>query len=659
MSSSIFTQTTGLSPGVDGAPDAIQTGTIIKANVDGQITAFRWYNFSSWTAAETWTMFIWGTSAQGALVQQSYSYPAGGRPAGYQTVNLTTPLSVTAGQIFLVSIYRSSGKYTYGAGAELQSAITSPDGNLTAFANGTVPSTFDNNTTNGRYDYFDSSARPTSSYNGGAYFVDVVFEPTAATLHGSATGTVSFIGAATGHKNPHGSSAGSLGFTGSATGTTPAVATKHGSATGTVSFTGSVTGHTPSVAKGWQATWTSYWPEAGTVVKSGSATGTVTFTGTAVGHKAPHGSATGSLSLTGLASGHRAPHGASTGSLGFIGTVSGHKVAGGAASGSLTFTGTISGHAPVVGVTHGSATGGIAFTGAATGHRTQHGLTTGAVAFTGGAIGHRTQHGLVTGVVAFTGTAGGHAPTVGGASGVAKGSLAFSGTASGHTDHHGSVRGSVAFSGVSTGHVSKSGSATGALVLTGAATGHAPTVGLRHGAVAGSLTFTGSASGHKAPRGSAVGAVSFTASASGRVDRHGSATGTITFIGTVAGQFSKGFPDLTVLVTVLAGWTAIALTDWSAFVDMEEPINAKSEREYLRLGVTPPDDISTDLLNSAAVQVSIDGGAPLPATLSNGKVFFPTGTGTDSPLPVGNHIADIYLATADEKPTITVGFTVV
>jgi hypothetical protein len=157
------------------------------------------------------------------------------------------------------------------------------------------------------------------------------------TVSGTAAGTVSFTGAATGTVTNHqvnGTAAGTVTFTGAGAGTV----THHqylGTAAGTVSFTGA---------------------GAGTVTHhqySGTAAGTVTFTGAAVGTVTAHavqGTAAGTVSFTGAATGTVTRHA-------YVGT----------GAGTVTWTGHGTGSiiSPAV---NGTAAGTVSFVGVARGN---------------------------------------------------------------------------------------------------------------------------------------------------------------------------------------------------------------------------------------------------------------------------------------------------
>lgn len=163
--------------------------------------------------------------------------------------------------------------------------------------------------------------------------------------NGSASGSFSFTGSASGEASHEGSANGTLSFTGSADG-----ATDHsGDANGTFAWTGAADGTAPSS------------------LRSGSAVGTFTFLGNANGEALHNGSAAGSFAWGGTASG-TTPHE-------------------GSATGSFIFTGSADGTAPGVAGSSGSASGAFTFAGTANGQTAHGGSAEGTFTFTGEAIG--------------------------------------------------------------------------------------------------------------------------------------------------------------------------------------------------------------------------------------------------------------------------------
>uniref|UniRef100_A0A832I353 DUF4082 domain-containing protein n=1 Tax=Eiseniibacteriota bacterium TaxID=2212470 RepID=A0A832I353_UNCEI len=143
----------------DGQP--IEIGMKFRTTVDGLVTGVRYHKGAAWTTG-TRVGHLW--SAAG--VQLAEVTFAGETASGWQQMLFTTPVAVTAGETYVVSVHSSSGHYGYTTsyfGAALER------GRLIAIANG------DASGPNGVYRY-GASGFPTSTYNASNYWVDVVFE---------------------------------------------------------------------------------------------------------------------------------------------------------------------------------------------------------------------------------------------------------------------------------------------------------------------------------------------------------------------------------------------------------------------------------------------------------------------------------------------------
>jgi hypothetical protein len=132
---------------------SVELGLKFTPSLNGTISAIRFYKFADNTGTHTGT--LWSSSgtelATGTFSNESVE--------GWQQLNLSTPVQVTAGTTYVASYHTSSGHYAV-TGQGLSSAVTS--GPLTVPANGGV------------YAYGSSTIFPSSSYNGSNYWVDVV-----------------------------------------------------------------------------------------------------------------------------------------------------------------------------------------------------------------------------------------------------------------------------------------------------------------------------------------------------------------------------------------------------------------------------------------------------------------------------------------------------
>ena len=148
-----------------GAADAADTSAVnlglqFQASSDGTVTGIRFYKEADNTGTHTGSLWTAGGTrlATGTFTGESAS--------GWQELDFSAPVPVTAGLTYAVSYHTSTGHYAYTSGG-LASAVT--NGPLTAQASGGV------------YAYGSADAFPTSSFNAANYWVDVVYSPSSGT----------------------------------------------------------------------------------------------------------------------------------------------------------------------------------------------------------------------------------------------------------------------------------------------------------------------------------------------------------------------------------------------------------------------------------------------------------------------------------------------
>jgi hypothetical protein len=142
-----------------GDPSSVELGVKFTASNNGYITGVRFYKSAANTGTHTGTLWsATGTKlATGTFTNESTQ--------GWQQLNFTTPVAVTAGTTYVASYYDPNGHYAVTSGG-FNSAVT--NGPLTALASGTNG--------NGVYLY-SQDAFPSASYNASNYWVDVVYTP--------------------------------------------------------------------------------------------------------------------------------------------------------------------------------------------------------------------------------------------------------------------------------------------------------------------------------------------------------------------------------------------------------------------------------------------------------------------------------------------------
>lgn len=143
----------------DGQP--IEPGMKFRATEDGLVTGVRYYKGSGWTSG-TRTGHLWSYPAGTQLAEVEFT---GESASGWQEATFPTPVAVTAGTTYVVSVFSSAGNYAFD-GAYFANALARPP--LRALADG-------EDGPNGVYHY-GSAGYPTSNFNASNYWVDVVYE---------------------------------------------------------------------------------------------------------------------------------------------------------------------------------------------------------------------------------------------------------------------------------------------------------------------------------------------------------------------------------------------------------------------------------------------------------------------------------------------------
>ena len=142
---------------VDAADtSAVNLGVQFRASSDGTITGVRFYKEPDNTGAHTGSLW---TSGGTLLATGTFS---GESASGWQELDFSTPVPVTAGTTYVASYHTDAGHYAITSSG-LSSAVA--NGPLTALAAGGV------------YAYGSGNVFPSSSFNASNYWVDVVYTP--------------------------------------------------------------------------------------------------------------------------------------------------------------------------------------------------------------------------------------------------------------------------------------------------------------------------------------------------------------------------------------------------------------------------------------------------------------------------------------------------
>jgi hypothetical protein len=155
--SSLFKSTDVPATVTDNDPNSVELGVKFQTSTTGQVTAIRFYKGPQNTGSHTG--HLWNSA--GALLATAVF--TNETASGWQQINLSSPVTLTAGATYIVS-YHSNGFYSsnfnYFAGVHTSGPLTAAAGS------------------NGIYAYGSSTIFPTLSFNSTNYWVDVVFVST-------------------------------------------------------------------------------------------------------------------------------------------------------------------------------------------------------------------------------------------------------------------------------------------------------------------------------------------------------------------------------------------------------------------------------------------------------------------------------------------------
>ena len=151
-----------MTPAIPNANDgpAIEVGVKFRSSLFGHVTAIRYYKGSQHTGTHVGS--LWSSSGT-RLATATFTNETA---SGWQQVNLTPPVFISANTTYVASYHSAAGYYAVTPNHFLQATANPP---LTALADGTDGQ-------NGIYRY-GASAFPNQSYQQSNYWVDVVFVP--------------------------------------------------------------------------------------------------------------------------------------------------------------------------------------------------------------------------------------------------------------------------------------------------------------------------------------------------------------------------------------------------------------------------------------------------------------------------------------------------
>ncbi|MBD2210844.1 Ig-like domain-containing protein [Nostoc linckia FACHB-104] len=144
--------------------NAVELGVKFRSNVDGYITGVRFYKGAGNTGTHTGT--LWSSTGQ-QLATATFTNET---TSGWQTVNFTNPVLISANTVYVASYYAPAGNYAVDLGYFANSGIS--NGPLYLLRDGESGS-------NGIYKY--GGGFPDSSFQSANYWVDILFIPSIAT----------------------------------------------------------------------------------------------------------------------------------------------------------------------------------------------------------------------------------------------------------------------------------------------------------------------------------------------------------------------------------------------------------------------------------------------------------------------------------------------
>ena len=146
-----------------GDPNGVELGVKFTSSEAGFVTGIRFYKSSANTGTHVGNLWTTG----GVLLASAVF--TGETASGWQQVNFSSSVAVTAGTTYVASYYAPEGNYSFNSSFFGTAGVNNPP--LQALANNISP--------NGVYIYDSASAFPSFSYNATNYWVDVVFNTTA------------------------------------------------------------------------------------------------------------------------------------------------------------------------------------------------------------------------------------------------------------------------------------------------------------------------------------------------------------------------------------------------------------------------------------------------------------------------------------------------
>jgi hypothetical protein len=152
---------------VDTGPDsAVELGVTFKADVSGTIGGIRFYKASTNTGIHVGNLWSCGNASCSTGTNLGSVTFSGETASGWQQMNFSTPVAITAGALYVASYHTNVGHYSDSLNYFATAGVENPP--LHALANGVSGG-------NGVFAYGSTSAFPANTWNSSNYWVDVVF----------------------------------------------------------------------------------------------------------------------------------------------------------------------------------------------------------------------------------------------------------------------------------------------------------------------------------------------------------------------------------------------------------------------------------------------------------------------------------------------------
>jgi hypothetical protein len=142
-----------------GAGAGVELGVKFTSSSSGTITGVRFYKSTANTGTHVGNLW---SGAGTLLATATFSNETS---SGWQQVNFSSPVTITAGTVYVASYYTSVSHFSIDSNAFATAGVDNPP--LQALANGVSGG-------NGVYMYNSTSAFPSDTYNASNYWVDVV-----------------------------------------------------------------------------------------------------------------------------------------------------------------------------------------------------------------------------------------------------------------------------------------------------------------------------------------------------------------------------------------------------------------------------------------------------------------------------------------------------